>query len=274
MNRNEKGDNPMSEMNQPSGNDDLMARASQPIGRRNFLGWSGIGAAALVAAGCEQQRTQTIVEVQPPPPPPTFAAVSINMSNDFGILNFALALEQLEAAFYTMVTAHAAFEATFPNAAERQVLIDLRDHEVVHRDFFRAAIPALGGTAIPTLTPNFDSIDFTNRVSVLTAARNFEDLGVGAYNGAGQFLTSATLLTLAGKIVSVEARHASAIRDILVRGSVATSAGNPARRDFAPRAFDDALPPTVVANTAAPFIRNRITLTNVPTEFRSASVQG
>ncbi len=269
----------MSEMNQPSEADAVLARVHESIGRRSFLRWSGVSAAALVVAGCEQ-RTRTLTEVRtdtveiPPPPPPTFAAVSINFINDFGVLNFALALEQLEAAFYTQVTAHEAFQTTFPNAGERQVLIDLRDHEVVHRDFLRAAIPALGGTAIPTLTPNFDAIDFTSRISVLTAARNFEDLGVAAYNGAGQYLANPTLLTLAGKIVSVEARHASAIRDILARGSTAITAANPAQRDFAPRAFDDALPPAVVANTAAPFIRNRITLTNLPADFRSASVQG
>jgi hypothetical protein len=269
----------MSEMNRPNGADDALTNVDEPIGRRNFLRWTGVGAAALVAVGCDRGGTRTIVEVQPPdtvqlppPPPPTFPAVTINFTNDFGVLNFAYALEQLEAGFYTAVTAHAAFQTTFPSAAERQVLIDLRDHEVVHRDFLAAAIPALGGTAIGALTPNFDSIDFTNRISVLTAAKNFEDLGVGAYNGAGQYLTSAALLTLAGKIVSVEARHASAIRDILLRGSTPTTAANPARRDFAPRAFDDALPPAVVASTAAPFIRNRITLTNVPTTFRSASI--
>jgi len=262
----------MSEMNRPNEAVDGLSNVDQPIGRRSFLRWSGVGAATLVAVGCNQDRTQTIVEVQPPPAPPTFPAVTINFTNDFGVLNFAFALEQLEAAFYTAVTAHSAFQATFPSAGERQVLIDLRDHEVVHRDFLAAAIPALGGTAIGALTPNFDAIDFTNRISVLTAAKNFEDLGVGAYNGAGQFLTNPALLTIAGKIVSVEARHASAIRDILLRGSTPTTAGNPARRDFAPRAFDDALPPAVVANTAAPFIRNRITLTNVPTTFRSASI--
>jgi hypothetical protein len=42
----------------------------------------------------------------------------------------------------------------------------------------------------------------------------FEDLGVAAYNGAGKYLTSADYLTVAGKIVSVEARHAAAIRDM------------------------------------------------------------
>ena len=54
-------------------------------------------------------------------------------------------------------------------------------------------------------------------------ARTFEDLGVSAYNGAGQLLTVAANLLTAGKIVSVEARHAAAIRDLLVPNSFAAS---------------------------------------------------
>jgi hypothetical protein len=54
---------------------------------------------------------------------------------------------------------------------------------------------------------------------VLGAAKTFEDLGVAAYNGAGQFLQSPALLTIAGKIVSVEARHAALIRDLITEAS-------------------------------------------------------
>lgn len=241
-----------------------VARLAQPTGRREFLKWTGLGAATVVVAACETERTRTIVETLPPdtvevtPPPPTFPSVTLDFVNDFGVVNFALALEQLEAAFYTQVVAtpYAGI-----NAAERQVMTDLRDHEVVHRDFLRAAIGALGGTAIGALTPDFSSIDFTSRTSVLNAARTFEDLGVAAYNGAGQFLTNPSLLTIAGKIVSVEARHASAIRDLL----------NPRSRDFAPQAFDDAFRPSQVLASAAPFIRNAVTLRNVPAFTPSAS---
>jgi hypothetical protein len=53
-----------------------------------------------------------------------------------------------------------------------------------------------------------------SRQSILLNAEVFEDLGVAAYNGAGKQLKDAGNLTLAGKIVSVEARHAAAIRDV------------------------------------------------------------
>lgn len=247
----------MSTENEPGGETGMLEKLREPRPRRDFLRWSGAGALGLVGlAACDDTNVRTITEVvtEPPPPPQAFPAVSINFANDFGVLNFAFALEQLEAAFYTQVVAT---PYTGISAAERQVMTDLRDHEVVHREFLRAA---LGTNAIGGLTPNFSSVDFASRTSVLVTARVFEDLGVAAYNGAGQFLQDAGLLTLAGKIVSVEARHASAIRDLL----------NPRSRDFAPRAFDDAMTPQQVLAAAAPFIRNAVTLQNVPAFTPSA----
>jgi hypothetical protein len=60
-------------------------------------------------------------------------------------------------------------------------------------------------------------------------------------------------LEVAGKIVSVEARHASAIRAIR-NGNYTTA--------FAPNAFDDALTPTRVLAAARPFIVQNITVVN------------
>lgn len=238
---------------------DLMTRLSQPAPRRDFLKWSGAGALAAVGlAACSDDTdvrsiTEVITEtdtVTVNPPPETFPSVTLNFANDFGVLNYAYALEQLEAGFYTAVVADSDFATTF-SASEQRVLTDLRDHEIIHREFFKVA---LGTNAIPALTFNLSAVNLKSRLSVLNAAQTFEDLGVGAYNGAAKFLSSADLLTIAGKIVSVEARHAAAIRDIL-----APRSGN-----FAPQAFDPALSPAMVLGAAGPFVRNQITLTNVP----------
>ncbi len=253
----------MSTQNEPGA--DLLVRLNQPAPRRDFLKWTGAGALAAVGlAACSDETdvrsiTEVVTEVDTVAPPvPTFPAVTLNFANQFGVLNYAFALEQLEAAFYTQVVANAAFTTAF-SANEQRVLTDLRDHEIAHREFFRRAIPALGGSIIPDLTPNFSAINFGSRDSVLVTARTFEDLGVAAYNGAGPLLgndsTGALILTLAGKIVSVEARHAAAIRDLLA----------PRSSSFAPQAFDDALSPQQVLAQAAPFIRNAVTATNVPT---------
>ena len=97
-------------------------------------------------------------------------------------------------------------------------LTDIRDHEVEHRDFLKKA---LGDKAIPDLEVDFSAVDFTSRDSVLGTAKMFEDLGVAAYNGAGKLIENADYLLAAGTIVSVEARHAAAIRDLLNLNSVA-----------------------------------------------------
>lgn len=128
-------------------------------------------------------------------------------TGDVGILSFAYVLEQLEAAFYEMVLAK-----PYPNmsSADKMLWTDIRGHELIHRELFRAAV----GSKVPDLTFDFSSIDFNDRASVLIAAEQFELTGVGAYNGAGKYIKNADYLTLAGKIVSVETRHHSILREI------------------------------------------------------------
>jgi rubrerythrin len=136
-------------------------------------------------------------------------------SGDIGILNYAYALEQLEAAFYVQVASN--FYAGISDK-ERTYLDDIRDHEIAHREFFKNV---LGSKAIGRLLFDFSSINFSSRESVLNTAKAFEDLGVAAYNGAGELLESSDYLLIAGKIVSVEARHAATVRDLIQYGSFA-----------------------------------------------------
>lgn len=224
--------------------------------RRNFLRSAGLAGAAMAIASCG---TSTMEMTAPaasdtPQGAPSGAvvgpggAITLNFASDIDVLNYAYALEQLEAAFYVMAVANASFSSIF-SASEQRVLRDIRDHEVVHRDFFAAA---LGTAKIPGLTPVFTAIDFTNRNSVLQTAKTFEDLGVSAYNGAARYIASAAYLGLAGKIVSVEARHASTIRDMLSNRSA----------DFAPNAFDAGNTPAFVLAAAKPFIAETITVIN------------
>lgn len=147
--------------------------------------------------------------------------IALDLSTDTGILNYAYALEQLEAAFYTAVVASAAFRMFTPD--QQEVFTDLRNHEVIHREFFRAA---LSKSAIPSLELNSKAVSpvVADTTTILRNAEAFEDLGVAAFNGAGKYLTDAAHLTLAGKIVSVEARHAAAIRDMRDAMGVATGA--------------------------------------------------
>ncbi len=179
---------------------------SKSLSRRKFLGYTGAAAIAMAAVvSCNKDDNNA-------------PANGIDLgSGDVGILNYAYALEQLEAAFYIRVL-------TSPysggSMAEMALLADIRDHEIAHREFFKNAI---GSARIQDLTPDFSSINFSDRASVLGAAKAFEDTGVSAYNGAGKLLSETaagrTYLTLAGKIASVEARHAAWIREIVTPNS-------------------------------------------------------
>jgi len=184
--------------------------AGTNMARRSFLRYAGVGVAAaglLATASCTKDH--------PIIAPST--GIDIGATGDLAILNYAYALEQLEAAFYTQVilTPYSGISTD-----EKAMLTSIRDHEILHREFFKAA---LGINAIPPLTVDFSKIDFSNRAATLGAAKAFEDTGVTAYNGAAYLIGSGAYLTLAGKIVSVEARHAALVSNLLVRGSFAAS---------------------------------------------------
>jgi len=186
-----------------------------PIKRRSFFMYAGAtaGVTALALAGCNDDDTNNSM--------PGMVDVG---SGSLGVLNYAYALEQLEAGFYTNLRTGTYYTGLAAGSAEKQILDDLYYHEVIHREFFKVA---LGTNAIKALEPNFSGIDFNSRTSVLSTAKAFEDLGVSAYNGAGRYIgtdnTGLQYLVIAGKIVSVEARHAALIRDLVTEGSFVDS---------------------------------------------------
>jgi len=182
-------------------------QANLDTNRRNFLKLSGVGLAlvGLTIVGCED-------DINPIEDNNIFDLGK----GDVGILNYAYALEQLEADFYTKVVNN--FYSGI-SSKERQLFTDLYHHEVIHRDFFKAAIGAATTNLLPTLEFQYPNVNFNDRNSVLATAKALEDTGVAAYNGAGKYISNPDYLVIAGKIVSVEARHASAIRDLINPGS-------------------------------------------------------
>jgi hypothetical protein len=223
----------------------------QRINRRKFLFFTGTAAAsAAFITACSKEDGA--------PGNPALEGVNLG-SGDIGILNYAYALEQLEAAFYIQVMATP--YASMP-ALEAEYLKDIRDHEVAHREFFAAA---LGSDKIANLEVDFSSINFGSRDSVLGTAKAFEDLGVSAYNGAGKLLQSADFLLLAGKIVSVEARHAALIRELITPGSFADLNSLSALGANNASALDAALNPPQVLAIAGAFVKTKINASNLPT---------
>ena len=152
---------------------------------------------------------------------------------DLNILNFAYSLEQLEAAFYKAALKSAKLQGDLKNLAT-----EFGGHETEHVDVLEQTIRALGGS--PEKAPKL-TFGLSDQASFLKTAVQLEDLGVGAYNGAGPQFSSPDLLNAAGAIVQTEARHAAALR--LRAGQ------NPA-----PAAFDAGLPAPQVAAAVQKYV--------------------
>ncbi|MBA3432748.1 MAG: ferritin-like domain-containing protein [Actinobacteria bacterium] len=164
---------------------------------------------------------------------PAIGSAAPSPANDVKILNFALTLEYLEAEFYTRASASGAL-----SGEARELSRVVGGHERAHVAFLKGA---LGAKAVKKPTFDFKGTTEDQKLFLATA-RVLEDTGVAAYNGQGPNLTKATL-PAAASIVSVEARHAAWVRDIL-------------RQNPAPKAFDDALsmPAILKAVTGTGFI--------------------
>lgn len=153
--------------------------------------------------------------------------------SDVDILNFALTLEYLEAKFYEEAKSRA------KPSGELKALVDLlAKDEQQHVEALAGTIKKLGGK--PVAEPKFD-FPYNGTGGFLKLAQTFEDTGVSAYNGAAPMIKSKEVLTAAGSIVQVEARHAAAIR---LQNKV----------EPAPAAFDTPLSETKVLKAVEPFI--------------------
>jgi hypothetical protein len=153
---------------------------------------------------------------------------------DLDILNFALTLEYLEAAFYKEGLKTANLSGT-----AKKLATEIGDHETQHVDALTQTIKKLGGK--PVQAPGV-TFPFKDQKSFLMLAQVFEDTGVSAYNGAAPAIKSKEVLGAAGSIVQVEARHAAAIR--FLNGA-----------DPSPDAFDKTLSSKQVLKAVKPFIK-------------------
>ena len=281
----------MSKLDSESGDSVTLTSAGElmnPGTRRAFMRRLFAGGTVVmlpsVFAGCN---TDTISPVREPgtgtgtggggggTTPGPVTNLSFDLRSDVGIFRLVHLNEQLEAAFYTAVVASPNFNAFF-NAEEREVLTDLRDVEVIHREFVG---DALGAQAVPDIRGSLNTATIntllSSRASILNSARMFENMGVAALNGAGKYLQDARNLLLAGKIVSVEARHAAALRDI------APPAGQNPNTAFAGDDIIDANgrdvkleASTVIARVQALNLLNANTLAPTPIAAAPTATQG
>ncbi len=143
-------------------------------------------------------------------------------SSVLDVLNYALTLEYLEYEFYATALNSSGL---IPAGAATGAITTIRNHELAHVNFLKTAISAAGGT--PVAKPTFDlsggngsgngpfKAAFTSYELFLAVAQTLEDTGVRAYKGqAGNLIGTGDVLEAALNIHSVEARHASHIRQM------------------------------------------------------------
>ena len=199
------------------------------------------------------------------------------------ILNYALTLEYLEAAYYKMGLASAGL---IP-ATDMTIFMQISKHETAHVALLKQTITTLGDT--PVDEPTFDFTAgggypdvFSNYQTFLALSNAFEDLGVRAYKGqAVALMGSGDVLTAALDIHSVEARHASEVRRLRgLKGWISYAAANglpgliydgeenvieaginvpsitTVSEGSVTEAFDEPLDMTTVLGLAGPFIKS------------------
>ena len=165
-------------------------------------------------------------------------AIAQDGGGDVDILNFALTLEYLEAAFYTQGLK----QVGDLSGDAKSLATEIRDNETAHVEALSKTITDLGGK--PVKAPGVDFGDaFANQRAFLKLAQTLEDTGVSAYNGAAPMIESTEVLGAAGSIVQVEARHAAAIR--LLNGKPPADSG-----------FDKPLEMQAVLDAVKPFVKS------------------
>jgi hypothetical protein len=223
------------------------------LGRRPILGGLAgalaTGAVGTATAGGSEKTngdhddtTQNGAEGRPP------EAVPDEFGTDIDILNYALTLEYLEATFYTRGIRNideATFEQQFQGCGpdQNEVLNRLRvvrDHEITHVEVIRDTVEMLGGD--PVESPEFDfGTAVQNPSEFIATAATLEDVGVSAYAGAAPYIDTFELIPPALSIHSVEARHASYLREL--NGEIGF-----------PEPFDDPRSKSAVLELASDFI--------------------
>jgi hypothetical protein len=119
---------------------------------------------------------------------------------DIGILNYALTLEYLEAAFYNEATKNKVAKGAQQAAFLKTTTTD----ENAHVAFLKKA---LGSKAVSA--PKVDFGDATSKAKWLPTAYALENTGVHAYLGQVTNISNPAYVAAAGSILTIEARHAS-----------------------------------------------------------------
>ena len=179
------------------------------IDRGDFLKKSVLAGGGLLAGSAIFTQYLSAAEA-------AISTTKLSKGNDVKILNYALTLEFLEAAFYKQAVTNSAFGT---DANLEKFARTVAKHEATHVTFLKKA---LGSAAIKS--PSFDFGDtVTDKAKFAATAQVLEDTGVSAYLGQVGNILQLPVLKAAGTIATVEARHAAWIR--FINGDTPAPAG-------------------------------------------------
>jgi hypothetical protein len=171
------------------------------VNRADLLKRGALGGGAILGASALMGALPTIA----------FGATKSGKAaaSDVDILNYALTLEYLEAAFYAEAVSMGKLTgetATFAKIVAK--------HEAQHVAFLKSA---LGAKAVAM--PKFDFKGTTGAMGTFQkTSMALEDTGVAAYKGAAPLIQNKKTLAAALSVHSVEARHAAWVRDLIGKG--------------------------------------------------------
>lgn len=167
--------------------------------RLSFLKKAGVGAGAMMGGGAvlSTLTSSAFAASGSGRPPAKFG------KGDIGILNYALTLEYLEAAFYNGATA-----ANLPLSPQESIFLQtVTKDENAHVAFLKKA---LGGKAAKEPKFNFKGTN-TNLEMFLATSEVLENTGVHAYSGQALNIKNPAYVKAALSILTIEARHASVV---------------------------------------------------------------
>lgn len=200
---------PLAELDQDGAIQETAEKVA-PDTRSAFLKKAGVGLGTLTVGSAFAGAIPSVARGQAIP------------ASDIAILNFALTLEFLEAAFYAQAVQNKILKGELLRFGTV-----VASHENNHVLFLKKV---LGAKAVAK--PKFDFKDtVTDPAKFAATSQALEDTGVHAYLGQVPNIKTKAVLIGAGRILPVEARHAAWIRDIRFSGGT-TSPTTPAPGTF------------------------------------------
>jgi rubrerythrin len=174
--------------------------------RRSFLTMlGGAGAGSVLLGGCGGDK---------PVGPAAAERAGDDNASDLRIVNYALTLEYVAAAFYQAVVDGDVLQDTKAGDLVKR----LQEAEKEHVDALVASAKSLDGTPATEPKTTFQDTLATGPKAILETAATLENLGAAAYLGQIGHIASKEVLATALSIHSVEARHAAALNELAGRG--------------------------------------------------------